>query len=618
MTYRSGSLFYKPKSRGEIIRRKRWNWPRIALNVLKRTCMMIGAVVLFSAFLAGFLGGAMRQSGPVMPSEMILTLNLEHGIGERASQPSLTDPFPFKRPTVRQVVDALEAAAKDERVKGLLVRLEGTGVGLAHIEEIRPAIDRFRKSGKPAKIYSSSYGGIGAGLGTFYLASAFDEIWMQPVGMVSFSGLAFEMPYGRGLLEKVGVRPQFYQRESYKSAMENFTNKEMSKESRETFNAIADDFYDRAFKEIAKRREVSGVRLKKVMDKGLLTGDEALKAGLIDRLDYADRLIAETRKSLGYEADGKKPEMLALTHYAQTLQNKNRFDFGTTKKVALIYATGQIMPTAKGNEGAAAADEIAGAINTAMKDESVEAIILRIDSPGGSPSASETIRRSILRAKDKGKKVIVSMGAVAASGGYWIAADADHIFALPSTLTGSIGVVMGKFELSELWKKLGVNWDIVQRGQNAEMWSINQPFDPAEAKRMNVIIDETYKSFLERVAKGRGLSENAVRKIARGRAWTGKEALGNGLVDALGGLNDALDYTAKELGLKNRHQLKVMQLPKPQSALEQFARILGAQAALGRFMNALMPLEEELSAALQASRMNGPGVYDPAAAMIER
>ena len=613
MTRSSGSLFYKPKSRNEIIRQKRWNWPRIALNVLKRTCMTIGAVVLISAFLAGFLGGAMRSSGPVMPSEMILTLNLENGIGERGSSPSLTDPFPFKRPTVREVVNALEAAAEDDRVKGLLVKMEGTSIGLAHIEEIRPAIDAFRKSGKKAKIYSSSYGGIGAGLGTFYLASAFDEIWMQPIGMVSFSGLAFEMPYGRGLLEKVGVRPQFYQREAYKGAMENFTNHKMSEASRETFNAIADDYYNRAFKEIAKRRNIKEDALKKTLEKGLLTGDEALKTGLIDRLDYADRLMAETRTELGYEAEGKKPDLVSVSNYAESVLHKQHFGFSTTKDVALIYATGQIMPTAKGNEGTAAADEIAGAINTAMKDSSVEAIVLRIDSPGGSPSASETIRRAIVRAKEKGKKVVVSMGAVAASGGYWIAADADRIFALPSTLTGSIGVIMGKFELSGLWEKLGVNWDGIQRGQNADMWSINEPFDEAESKRMNVIIDDTYKSFMERVAKGRKLSASQVHKVAQGRAWTGQEALEKGLVDQLGGLNDALDYTAKELGLESRRQLKITVLPKPQGALEQLAEMLGAQVSLGRFIGALAPVHEILLQIKGETSAKGIQAYDPIA-----
>ena len=549
--------------------------------------MTIGAVVLISAFLAGFLSGAMRQSGPVMPSEMILTLNLENGIGERPLAPSLTDPFPFNRPTVRQIVDTLDRAAKDGRVKSLLVKLEGTGIGLAHIEEIRPAIDEFRASGKKAYIYSSSYGGIGSGLGTFYLASAFDEIWMQPVGMVSFSGLSFEMPYARGLLEKIGVSPQFFQRESYKNAMENFTNSEMSEESRETFNAIADDFYDRALKDISTRRNLDRLDLEAVLNKGLLTGDEALKAGLIDRLDYADVLVQETRMAAGGDAEAKTPEMISLARYEAGLGKPSRFAFGT-KEVALIYAAGTIIPSAQGNEGAAAADQIAGALNTAIDTASIEAIILRIDSPGGSPSASETIHRAIVRAKEKGKPVIVSMGSVAASGGYWIAAEADHIFALPSTLTGSIGVVMGKFELSELWDKIGVNWDSVQRGENADLWSINEPFDAQGAARMNAIIDDTYQSFIARVAAGRNLSPAAVREIAQGRAWTGREALGNGLVDSIGGLNDALDYAAKELGLESRAHLKVTQLPKPLSPIEQLAELLGAQVSLNRFMQNVM------------------------------
>ncbi len=616
MTRSSGSLFYKPKSRAQIVKEKRWNWPRIIGKALAKTCMVIGAVVLVSVFLAGFLSGAMKRTGPVMPSEMILTLNLEYGVGERPRTPTLADPFPFRRPTVREIVDTLEKAAEDERVKALLVKMESTGIGLAHIEEIRPAIEKFRASGKTTRIYSSSYGGIGSGLGTFYLASAFDEIWMQPVGMVSFSGLAFEVPYARELLDKIGARPQFFQREEYKNAMESFTNRSMSAASRETFESIADDFYARALKDIEARRNIPGFKLKELIDKGLLTGPEALEAGLIDRLDYADVLVTETRESLGFEEQEEKPEMISLGRYSQAKQ-QSRFALRGKKGVALVYATGTIMPSAEGERGIAAADEIAGAINTAMKDDSVDAIILRVDSPGGSPAASETIHRAIVRAQARGKMVIVSMGSVAASGGYWIAADAERIFALPSTLTGSIGVVMGKFELSQLWEKVGVNWEGIRRGRNAEMWSINEPFDPSEEARMNALIDHTYDSFLERVADGRELSLDQVREVAKGRAWTGTEAVANGLVDELGGLNDALDYVAGRFDLESRRDLNVTVLPKPQSAIEQLADILGAQVAIGRFLQSFMPYTEDLQSVMNAARLSGPQVHDPALDQIQ-
>jgi protease IV len=259
----------------------------------------------------------------------------------------------------------------------------------------------------------------------------------------------------------------------------------------------------------------------------------------------------------------------------------------------------------------AAADEIATAILDVSEDDAYGAIVLRVDSPGGSPAASETIARALVRAREEGgKAIIVSMGPVAASGGYWIAAPADRIFATPTTLTGSIGVVGGKFILADMWDALRITWDGVQWGQNAGMWAGQAPFTPEQAARVEAMLDHVYDSFVARVAAGRGMTPEAVEAVARGRVWTGQQAAERGLVDELGGLTNALDYAAREVGADDRYGVEVDVLPRPPSPLEQFLELFGGSVRVADFA-------ARLSAALDAPPQRaGAGAvwaYDPIA-----
>lgn len=570
------------------------------MRAVKKTCMVVGAAVLSIALLSTLLTVSMMgERKAALPGEMILTMDLQEGIGEQGQAPTLMDPFPFSRPTIRDVVESLDRAAEDSRVKALLVRLETGGIDLAHLQEMRAAVQRFRASGKPASIYSSSYGDFSEGMGGYYLASAFEKIWMQPAGMLSVSGIGMEMPFGRGLLEKIGITPHFFHREEYKTAMESFTNKEMSGPSRETLEAIIGDLSAQMESEIAKDRKIKPASFKVLRDKGLLTGPEALNNGLIDRLDYADVLLDETRVKVGGNADSEDPALVSIEEYIQAAPRAHG------KPVALIYVSGMIGPGS--GEGMAGADDISGAIDLAAADKKFKAIVLRVDSPGGSPSASETIRRSVVKAKEKGVPVIVSMGPVAASGGYWVAADADRIFALPATLTGSIGVIMGKFEASALWEKIGVNWQGVERGENAGLWSVNKPFSSSETARINVLLDSVYDSFLERVSEGRNIPRKELRALAGGRAYTGEAAQKIGLVDDLGGLDAALDYVAKDIGVESRKKLSVTVLPEPESAFQRFFSVLGAQSRLAAVLTNVD------SYVARITSLNGaPAAYDPA------
>lgn len=558
-----GSYFYKPKKRDDEISKKRWNIPSIIWRAIVKTCTVVGAMILLSALISTIMfmsagGGAQKP----MPNDMVLVFNLEDGLSETQSRPTLLDPFPFIAPSLRQTVDAIHKAKDDKRVRGIVFRLNGAGIGIAHVQELREALEDFKTSGKFTKIYAPSFVDAGGGLTQYYLASIFDEVWMQPVGMFSISGPSFEMPFAAQALDKLGVKAEFLKREEFKSAMENLTNQNMSDSNKEMLNSLLGNLSLQMMSQISNDRKINMVDLGMQVDKGLLTGEEALQAKLIDRLDHADVLVEEI--------DGKE-KLVDFHRYSKEPKAHKR-----GKDVALIYVTGTIVDDANAR-GSASGSEIASYINEAEEDEMIDAIILRVDSPGGSPSASETIRRAIVRAQEKGKKVVVSMGPVAASGGYWVAAPADRIVASAGTLTGSIGVVMGKFEASGLWEKVGVNWEGPQMGQNADLWSMNQPFDAAALERLNTVIDSTYDAFIARVAEGRKMTPEEVRKIAKGRAWTGEQAQQNGLVDVLGGLDTAKDEVAKLLGLENGNQINLVRIPDEGSKFEQFLELVGGQ-----------------------------------------
>lgn len=564
--------------------------------------MVIGAVVLFSALLSVLMTATFMGKGaaPVPGGDIIVHLKLDSGVGEQGREPTLTDPFPFARPTVRQIVDTLDAAALDDHVRAVIVELESGGIDLAHIQEMRMAVKRFRLTGKPAYIYSSSYGEVGQGLGGYYLASAFNEVWMQPVGMLSIAGIGLEVPYIKKLMDEYGVKAEFFHLEEYKNAMESFTASEMSKPSRDMMLTLVEGMAGQMLPEIAADRSMKPEQLKIYIDSGLLTGQEAFDLKLVDRLDYIDALTARTQTALGGDPDMDKPPLVEFADYAAA---KTPVRHGPD--VALVYITGMIA-SGGSREGMADADRIADAIMQAADDDDFKAVVIRIDSPGGSPTASETIRHAIVKAKEQGKKVIVSMGPVAASGGYWVAVNADRIFALPSTLTGSIGVVMGKFQISGLWDKLNVNWESVKWGKHAGLWSINEGFSESEQKRILIVLNDIYTAFMNRVIEGRGMPPEKVRDVAKGRAWTGEQAYKLGLVDELGGLDAALNYVARDVGAKDRTALRVTVLPHAQGTVEQLIEMFGGQVSMPEPLKDISILNNKIQVINK-----GPVVYDP-------
>lgn len=615
MKRRFGSYFYKSQSPANDMPYARSSGGSLIGRILKVVCISIGAVVLFGITM-GILASFIIGGAPDLPKDMILSLDITDPVVEVENAPTLMNPTARSGMTVRQITELLDHAAQDKRVHGIAVKLSDAQMELAHIQEIRAAVKRFRAQMKTAYIYTASFGDLGSGIGAYYLASAFDQIWMQPTGFVAMTGISAEMPFARKVLDKVGAKPEFLHREEYKSAMESFTNEKMSPANREMMESIIGDLSGQILKDIATDRSLTPEQVMAQLDKGLIMGQEAMDAGLINGIGSVDEMTSlneQTRKFS--KRDDPEKEMVDAYDYYDSEIGYDVEPKGAD--VALVTISGEIIPGSDYETGYATGDYIAEAIKDAADNDNIKVIVVRVDSPGGSPSASETIRAAIVNAKAKDKKVVVSMGPVAASGGYWLAVDADKIFALPSTLTGSIGVIMGKFELSGLWEKIGVNWDDVSWGKNAQLWSMNKPMTEAHRVVLDAAIDDTYNSFLERVATGRKMDKVKVRSLAKGRAWTGAQAKENGLVDEIGGLDETLDYVATLVDAKDRTKLNIIVLPEPMSTFDVIMDLLGARVSIAQNLETQLPpslmksVAPVLKRAQVMERMGPIQVYDP-------
>lgn len=614
--FKSRPLFAQNLSK-EITKPKvEWKIFPILWAALKRMAMVLGFFLLLQIAVTLFiiLPAATANKAPSFPREMVLYLEFDGALNDVPKTPGLAAAFEEPPLTVRQMITALEHAAKDDRVKGIVARMKSAQIGLVHAEELRQAILAFKASGKFAHIYSSSYGQAAGGLGNYYLVSTFDEIWMQPMGIVTITGLNAEMPFMRNVLDKIGVTPNFFQRKDYKTAYENLTNSKMSPENKETISRLIGDIREEILAVIPEQIGMDRAQFNALVNKGLFTAEEAQVAGLITHSDYADVLIDNVKETVLGDRNADNDEFfVSFKKYASVALAQDVKDHARKPQIALVYAVGAIMQSAEGGSpiggsNVAAADKIVPAILKATDDEDIKAIVVRVDSPGGSPVASESILRAIEKAQVKGKPVIVSMGGTAASGGYWIAAYADQIFVLPNTITGSIGVVGGKFAFDGLFDQLDVNWEHTRWGKNAGMWSVNTPFSKSEAERINAMLDAVYDGFVSRVAKGRKMTPEAVDAVAGGRVWSGRRAVEIGLADQFGGLNDALDYVAVELGQESRDDLNVVVMPKPKTAFEQFLELVEGQAMLGQVVRENSAVFEMLGplndAAVQVSHPN--------------
>jgi len=512
------------------------------------------------------------ESKPDLPDRMVLSIDLNRGVAEAAS----TSPLALVRGkgphTLRGIVEALDKAAKDKRVAGLSVSLGASHVGVAQAQELRAAVRRFRDSGKFAVAYANSFGLLGNSTVEYYLASAFEEVWMQPSGNLHVTGLALEIPFVGETLERVGVQPRIGRRQEYKSAPETFTRRGMSAPARQNLQTLVDRLFAQIVDGVAKSRGLKPAAVREAIDNSPYLAAEARDRKLVDKLDYWPA-YSDAVKTRG----GKDAKLVRLPAYQAEGDLPNRE--GPT--VALIHGVGPIVSGRPRQDPFDAdpyfsAHVVAAAIGKAVRDKSVKAILLRIDSPGGSYLAADTIWSALEAARRKGKPVIASMGPVAASGGYFVAMASDRIVAEPGTITGSIGVYGGKFVMRDLWKKFGVNWETVYAGENATMWSTMRDYPPGAARQVEQSLDFVYKDFTTKLAKARKFSETQVNVTARGRVWSGEDALRVGLVDRLGGWTEAIAAVKEAIGLKPEDSITLKAFPRQLSPIERvFATLEG-------------------------------------------
>jgi protease-4 len=484
---------------------------------------------------------------------ILLELDLTRGVLETPPASPVAAFRARHLPTLRELVAALRKGARDDTVVGLVAHLGGQRLSLAQVQDLREAVADFRTSGKPAVAWTESFGETGSGTVPYYLATAFDEIWVQPSGELAITGVSVRAVFVRSALDKAGVIPQFGKRREYKTAADTFTEKEMTAPAREMAARLAESAYEQIVEGIAVRRRLDTTRVRELVDSAPLSAQAGLEAGLVDRLGYRSDVYDELRKGLGEGATRLLAERY-IRRGPRTLEDlRKTLPWPQKPVVAVVRISGGITVGRNSNSplgGQGSGSDTVGAALRAVADEDkVKAVVLRVDSPGGSYVASDAIRNEVLRLRSTGRPVIASMGSVAASGGYFVAMPADVIVAQPGTITGSIGVLSGKGVVRDALGRIGISQEAVSEGENARMYSAQEEFTDEQWARLEETLDRIYKDFVAKAAQDRGLPEEQLEALARGRVWTGADAHARKLVDELGGFQHALTIACNRAGL---------------------------------------------------------------------
>lgn len=465
-------------------------------------------------------------------------------------------------PSLRGVVEALRRAARDDHVVGLVAHVGAHQPTLAQSGELRAAVAKFRAAGKPAVCWTETFGELMPGNVGYHLATSFDEIWLQPSGEVGLVGFTAESFFLRDAFDKLGVQTQIGQRHEYKTAADTFLRSSMTEANREMVTRLVESATETVVGDVAVGRGLSEDEVRSAVEVAPVSSEEALDRRLVDRLGYRDEVYADLRNRLG-EVELKYVERYGKDPVSQAWAAVVRRD---KPVVALVHAAGPIHLGRSGQgpltSRSVGSDSIAAAIRSAGSDDSVKAIVVRIDSPGGSYVASDTIRREVIAVRETGKPVVASMANVAASGGYFIAMAADRIVAGAGTITGSIGVLAGKQVIREALERIGIHRETVSAARYADMFSTDRPFDEEEWARLEGWLDRVYDDFTGKAAHDRGMPREDLRAVARGRVWTGADAVQRGLIDELGGLERAVELAATRCGIA-RDDVELRVTPKP-------------------------------------------------------
>ena len=526
---------------------------------------VLGALILVAIIGIVAIWVALRKSEPSIRNNSVLTLRVA------GSLPDYSPDDPFKKyfggpdQSLTGLVMQFKKAKVDNRIKAILLDVNMSGVGWGKAEEIRDAITDFRTSGKPVYAY------LEFGLNKeYFIATACDKIIVPPPGELFINGLAADVMFFRGSLDKLGIYPDIYQIGKYKSAGDMFTQKQMTEAHREYINSMLDDLYSRYINTIAQARKKTPEEVRALIDNAPYNAVQAKDAGLVDEAIYRDEVEKQLNKLLGYK---ETDAFVAVRGYDYRDVSPESLGLNKGERLAVIYATGTIESGSSQNspsgEQSIGSDTVAKALNDAAADKTIKAIVLRVDSPGGSGLASDIIWRAVEQANAK-KPVVVSMSDVAASGGYYISASAAKIIAQPTTITGSIGVVAGKPVMRGFYDWLGLSNEYVLRGKTAGMFRATEKFSDEERAKFEEWIKTTYyRDFVPKVAKGRSKDPEYVDSVAQGRVWTGSQARERGLVDEFGGLDKAIEVAKQLAKIPADKGVERVILPYPTTFLQQ-------------------------------------------------
>ncbi|MCG6134940.1 MAG: signal peptide peptidase SppA [Nostoc sp. LLA-1] len=561
-----------------------------------------------------------RESSPQVRDKSVVVFDLSMNITDR--EPGSGELFQralsgaeVERMTLRRVLETIEKARLDPRIVGIYLDASRTrtagNMGFASLTEIRQALAEFRASGKKIVAY-----GVGLGQREYYLSSVADTIVINPLGLMEIQGLSSQPLFLTGALDKFGIGVQVVRVGKFKGGVEPFTLTQLSPENREQIQTLLNDVWGDWRTTVGSSRKLTPQQLQAIADtQAILAPEEAKASGLVDQVGYIDQVVTDLKKLTASSDSDRTFRQINLRNYAQVSGRNLGVERNSKNRIAVVYAEGEIVD-GRGEEGQVGGDRFARIFNRLRQDDDVKAVVLRINTPGGSATASEIMQREVQLTREV-KPVVVSMGDIAASGGYWIASDSSRIFAEPTTITGSIGVFGVLFNGQELANNNGITWDSVKTAQFADTQTVTRPKTTQEIAIYQRSVDRIYNLFLDKVVQGRNLSQQKVSEIAEGRVWSGSAAKELGLVDEIGGINAAIEYAAEQAQLGKDWQLQ--EYPQVSSfeerffgrATEEILTILGnvgIQTQTSNFLTAELQKIQQEMAILQ--NMNDPlGVY---------
>ncbi|RWY57060.1 signal peptide peptidase SppA [Mucilaginibacter gilvus] len=534
--------------------------------------------VLFAILIGGIIASSSSSKTSDVDSNSILHIKIDYPVNERTPHNPLAE-IPFlgldskKEPGLNDILASIKKGKNDENIKGIFLDESYMMQGQATTEEIRNALIDFKKSGKFVVAYSEIYT-----QGFYYLASVADKVYMNPKGIIEFKGFSSEVTFLKGAMDKLGIEAQIIKVGTYKSAVEPFFLTKMSDANREQVTSYLGSMYNHFLTGISTSRHINKDSLFNYANNGTIQEPEdALKYKLVDGLKYKDEILSDLKKRTSIsEKDDLHSVELGDYVKSEAKEDDDKNDEKKTSsknRIAVIYASGEING-GDGDDNSIGSEKISKAIRKARTDDKVKAIVLRVNSPGGSSLASDVIWREVMLTK-KVKPIIVSMGDVAASGGYYIACAADSIYAEPNTITGSIGIFAVLPNMQKFFNdKLGITFDGVKTGKYADLGDVSRPLTPEEKAILQKSVNRGYDTFTKAVAAGRKKSQAYINSIGQGRVWTGEQALKNGLVDKLGNINDAVASAAKKANLK---EYQLVNYPEQKSVFSKLGQGFSAQ-----------------------------------------